>query len=196
MSFERHAEDLGRDLAEHGVGAGSEVRGADQQVERSVVVDLDRARAHVDDGDPGALDGERHPEAPSNVRPIRRTVPGGILAPLPADRSQSLCRALLETATRDERQVLGSDLLDAAPLAEARHDVERIARLDPVAAAELCRIKVERSRDVVHVRLEGEERLRCAVATECAGHHVVRVRDVAAVALRRASCRGTGRAGR
>ena len=110
---------------------------------------------------------------------------GSVLRSQPIAR-RPWSRALLETAARDERDVLGGDVRDAASFAEAQHDVERVSGVDPVLAAELEGVHAECPGDVVHVRLEGEERLGCPVAAEGARDRAVRVGDVAAEALRRA----------
>ena len=126
---------------------------------------------------------------------------GGHLHSGSSRRSQPIaCRAWATHSSVpqlvDPRHVLGGDLVRGAALAESWGDVERIADADPVRAPELDRVEVERARDVLHVALEGEQRLRGAVAAERARDRTVRVDDVAGVALGRAVVRRRGRGGR
>ena len=179
---EGHAEHLGRDLADDGVGAGAEVGGPDEHVERAVVVELDRAAAHVQERDGRAVHAEGEAQAPPDVRTIGRGLPGLVAAAVPADLSPSLSNALLD-ARRHHLRVLVELVGGHGPLAEVGGDVHLVAHLHPVAALEIDHIEIEGPGNVLHVGLQGEFGLGRAVAPVGARHRDVGVDDVAVEAL-------------
>ena len=176
-------EHLGRDLADHGVGAGAEVGGPDEHVERAVVVELDGAAAHVQERDGGAVHAEGEAEAAPDVGPVGGSLPGLVAAAVPADLAPPLGHALLD-ARRHDLGVLGELLLGHGPLAKVRGDVHLVAHLHPVAALEVDRIEIKRPCDVLHVGFQGELGLGRPVAPVGARNRDVGVDDVAFEALR------------
>ncbi len=64
------------------------------------------------------------------------------------------------------RQVFRRDLLHTSPFTKARFDIACVAGLHPVHAPERNGIEVQSPGDVIHLRLEPEERPRRPVAAE------------------------------
>ena len=79
----------------------------------------------------------------------------GVVVPVPVDRTLALSYGFLEAARRDQRH--HARIL--VTLTELWCDVERVADVRPVQPAELDGIHPEIVGDVLHVGLEGVERL-------------------------------------
>ena len=173
--LERHAENLGGNLSENGVGAGAEVCRAKKQVERAVVVDLDAGGTHVETGDGASVHTERKSDTATDVWAILWVHPFGVHATLPGDRSLALGDTLLDSAGRYDR----NESSFCVAFAEFGRHIHGIARCCPVHLAELERVHLQLGSDVLHMRLEGKQRLRCSVSPIGTGNGNVGVDDVA-----------------
>jgi len=162
-------EFLGGDLGEDGIGAGAQVSGADEEVERAVFVDFDGGAAHVDVGNGGALHEAGHADAAA--------VAAGFSAPvgavLPADGGGAFVDAFAEGAGADGH---GEAFL---AFAEGGEDGGTLAGLDMVLAAEFERVHADGLGHLVHGGFHGEEGLGGAEAAVGAADGQVGVVDLA-----------------
>ncbi len=168
---ERHAEGFGGDLGEDGVGPGAQIRGADVQVERAVVVHLDGRRGRIHARDARALHVDRHAKAMDpRSGPLSHAV---LVAPADAFGAD------LDAA----RQLAAGDGLGHAFAALAKRLEHRggAAGADVIASSQLQRVDSELLGERVDGHLERELALGRAVAAEGARHREVGVDDGAGV---------------
>ena len=189
MSSSSDAEHLGGDLGEHGVRPGPRsVAPTSRLNDPSSLILIEHA--------PMSTKGMPEPwmaQRASRSRAGCAGGPAGCFHDGSSRRSQPIARSPWATHSsrpqrRDVRQVLRCDLLDVAPLAEARHDVEGVADLAPSScggtrSGSMCQV---RGRCRPSGTRAAKKRLRSPVAAEGARHGAVRVGDVAAEALGRA----------
>ena len=170
----RDAQHLGRDLGQHRVGAGAQVRGAYQQVEGAIVVHLEERGAHIQAGHAAAVHHHGHANAAAQMRLARHFTPAGVASlGVPVHGLGPHPDAVVQAAG-------GHRLVHPlAAFAQLAGQVHGLAGLNPVATLELDFVPAHLRGDFGHDAFHAEERLGGAIAAKRARHGLVGVHHIA-----------------